>query len=160
MKPAHRLSARLTRWTSLCVCFALILASLTLITPISSGSSFMPQGHNGQPNNGNKVSPAPPVTGAPEASLPSLEEPRQRRNVEPKARQPIPSTLRSRRKPVESRQGRKVGDPLPPKKRASTNEFGDGSERVTVAGADRRGYVGDRAFTSSAHYSLATGGDL
>jgi YD repeat-containing protein len=112
----------------------------------------MPQGRNGQPNNGKKLSPAPPVTGAPEASLPSLEETRQRRHVEPRARQPIPSTVRSRRKPLESRQGRKVGDPLPPKKRASTNEFGDGSERVTVAGADRRGYVG----TAHSHQARTT----
>lgn len=144
MKPAHRLSARLTRWTSLCVCVALILASLTLITPISSGSGFMPQGRNGQPNNGKakSVTPAPPLPGAPDAQMPSLDEARQRQHQPTKAVRQIESTLRSRRKPLESRQGRKVGDPLPPKKGASANEFGDGSERVRIASADRRGYVG------------------
>ena len=163
MRRAHRLSTRLIRWTSLCVCLALILASLTLITPISSGSGFVPQGRNGQPNNGKakRVTPVPPLPGAPAASLPSLEETRQRRHVEPRARQPIPSTVRSGRKPLESRQGRKVGDPLPPKKRASTNEFGDGSERVGIASADRRGNVGTaRLHQARTTRSLPTGGSI
>jgi YD repeat-containing protein len=50
--------------------------------------------------------------------------------------------MRSRRKPIESRHGRKVGDPLPPKKSASTQGFGEGSERASIAGADKRGLVG------------------
>lgn len=144
MRRTHRLTARMIRWTSVSVCFALILASLTLITPMSSGSGFIPQGRNGQPNNGKgkRVTPAPPLVGAPAASLPSLEETRQRPHVEAEARQPIPSTMRSRRRPLESRQGRKVGDPLPPKRRASANETGNGSERVVIASADAHDRVG------------------
>src|SRR6267142_1761568 len=116
MKPAHCLSARLIRWTSLCVCLALILATLTLITPISSGSGFVPQGRNGEPNNGKgkRVEPAPPVTGAPVATLPNLEDVQRRRHAAPRAPLQAPSTLRSQRKPLESRHGRRVGDPLPP----------------------------------------------
>lgn len=138
MRRLNRLLARLILWTSLCVCFALILASLTLITPISSGSGFIPQGRSGQSNNdkGKRVTPAPPLTGAPAASLPSLEEARQRAQVEAEAHHPIPSTLRSWRKPLESRQGRKAGDPLPPKRSATTNEIGVGCERVNIASAD------------------------
>lgn len=144
MRRTHRLPARLIRWASLCVCFALILASLTLITPISSGSGFIPQGRNGQANNGKgkRVTPAPPLPGAPAGTFPSLEETRQRPHVEPAARQPILSTMRSRRKALESRQGRRVGDPLPPKRRASANETGDGSERVSIASADAHDRVG------------------
>jgi len=104
----------------------------------------MPQDRNGQPNNGKgkRVTPAPPLPGAPDAQLPGLDEARQRQHQPTKAVRQIESTLRSRRKPLESRLGRKVGDPLPPKKIASTNEFGDGSERVGIASADRHGYVG------------------
>jgi hypothetical protein len=80
MRLLHLLPAKVIRWTSASVCFALILASLTLITPISSGSGFVPQGRNGQTNSGKakKVNPVPPLPGAPAASLPGLEETRQR----------------------------------------------------------------------------------
>jgi hypothetical protein len=38
---------------------------------------------------------------------------KQKHEPEPEAPAPIPSTMRSKRKPLESRHGRKVGDPLP-----------------------------------------------
>lgn len=160
MRRTHRLCARLTRWTSLCVCLALILASLTLITPTSSGSGFMPQSRNGQTDNGKarKVKPVPPALGAPEVQSPNLEDARQRRNQQPKAPSHLESIMRSRRKPLESRHGRMVGDPLPPKKTASTTNFGDGSERVQTTSAERRGNVGAaRLRQARATRSLPTG---
>jgi YD repeat-containing protein len=143
MRRTHRLSARLIRWTSLGVCFALILASLTLVTPISRGSGFMPQGRNGQSGNdkAKKVKPSPPQPGAPAAQLPSLDEVRQRQHQAPNAARHIESTMRSRRKPMESRHGRKVGDPLPLPK-TSAKITGDGGERASITSADARGYVG------------------
>ncbi len=148
MRRAHRLPARLIRWTSLCVCFALVLASLTLFSPISSGSGFKPQGRNLQPDNGKgkKVAPAPPLPGAPAANLPNLDETRQRSPMEPQARQPAPSTMRSRRKPVESRHGRKVGDPLP-RKNQRADRGTSGSDRVARVNTNR-----DRA-TGRAHHA-------
>jgi Tol biopolymer transport system component len=74
--------------------------------------------------------------------LPNLENARRARSVEPKAPREIESSIRSRRKPLEPRRGRKVGDPLPPKKQASIDNFGDGSERVSIASAENRSAVG------------------
>ncbi|MDX6529064.1 MAG: hypothetical protein QOH41_1354, partial [Blastocatellia bacterium] len=143
MRLTHRLPARLIRWTSLSVCFALILASLTLITPISSGSGFLPQDRSGQSGNdkAKKVNPSAPPPGPPAAQVPSLDEVRQRQHETPKAARHIESTMRSRRKPLESRHGRRVGDPLPPRK-TGTNLTTESSERVNVAGADKHGRVG------------------
>jgi dipeptidyl aminopeptidase/acylaminoacyl peptidase len=73
--------------------------------------------------------------------MPSLDEVRQRQHEPPKPSKHIESTARSRRKPIESRHGRKVGDPLPPRK-ASANITGEGGERASIASADARGYVG------------------
>ena len=52
MRRTHRLSAKGIRAASIFVYLALISISLTLITSISSGSGFSPQGRNGQPSNG------------------------------------------------------------------------------------------------------------
>src|SRR5205807_4762661 len=69
-------------------------------------------------------------------------EVRQRRNPEPKAPKEIESTIRSRRKPLESRHGRKVGDPLPPKQRTGREALEDDNKRVRITGADRRRLFG------------------
>src|SRR6266568_4699845 len=154
MRRTHRLSAKSIRCTSLCTCLALILSSLALITPASSKSAFVFQGQNGQGTNRNakKVPPSPPQPGAPVAVLPNLDEARQQRNEKPKAPREIESTMRSRRKPLESRHGRKVGDPLPPKSKASAASFGYGSERVSIDGAESRGSVG----TTRSHHARTT----
>jgi len=152
MRRTHRLPARLIRWTSLCVCFSLVFASLTLIAPSSNGkgpalNQEVQQDRNRQPANGRgkgkRAQPAPLQAGAPAARLPNTDEVRQRRHGAPRAPLHIEPTIRSRRKPLESRHGRKIGDPLPPKqKKASTDSLGDGSERVRIASADAHGYVG------------------
>src|SRR5437868_3727851 len=78
---------------------------------------------------GRRVRPEPPQPGAPAATLPNLDEVRSRLPREPQAAPPITSTMRSRHKPLESRHGRKVGDPLPPVNRAA----GQGSEAGSSA---------------------------
>src|SRR6266481_7465698 len=139
MRRTHRLSARLNHWTSLSVCFALVL-SCFVVTPQAKpnhNSKALQQGQNGPGNgNGKKVEPAPPVTGPPAANLPNLDEVKQRRQEAPRAPEPLSSTLRSRHKPIESRHGRKVGDPLPPRKVSSYRTERD-SERVSNAGTNR-----------------------
>jgi YD repeat-containing protein len=60
-----------------------------------------------------RVKPVPPQPGAPEASLPNLDDVRSRLPLPVQAPPPVPSMVRSRRKPLESRHGRRVGDPLP-----------------------------------------------
>src|SRR6266851_4884636 len=170
MRRTHRLPARLTRWTSLWVCFALIFASQTLITQSSNGKRAVfdqqvPQDINRQPANGRgkgkRAQPAPPQAGAPAARLPNTDEVRQRRHGAARAPLHIESTIRSRRKPLESRHGRKVGDPLPPKeKKASTDSLENGSERVRIASADAHGYVGAvRSHQARTTRSLPAGAD-
>ena len=129
MRRTHRLSARSRRWTSLCVGILLILSTLSLIIPVSSKSGF-PQSTGITNRNVKKVAPKAPQPGAPSLTLPNLDNARRGRSIEPKAPREIESDTRSRRKPVESRHGRKVGDPLPPKQKASTDSSATDSERA------------------------------
>src|SRR6266404_1849611 len=152
MRSRH--SAPLLRLTSLVVCFTLFLTTLSLVSinPVLAKRPIAIRKKNQQLNQeAKKVAPAPPQPGAPAFNLPNLDDARQRRNEGPKAPREIESTVRSRHKPLESRHGRKVGDPLPPKKTASTTNRGDGSERVRSAGADPRGTVG----TARSHHARA-----
>jgi hypothetical protein len=141
----------------------MVLASLTLITPSSNGkrsalNQQVQQGRSRESGNGRakgkRVQPAPPQPGAPAAQLLNVDEVRQRRHGAPRAPLHIESTIRSRRKPFDSRHGRKVGDPLPPKRRASVNQTGEGSERVMIASANahRRGGVS----TARSHHARTT----
>ena len=112
MKRGSRFPRRLIRWTSVCVCFALALSILTINPLQIAGSKGGYAGRSGrervvppepipQQPNGRKVTPAPPVSGPPAASLPNLDEVKQRRHEAPRAPEPVSSTLRSRRKPLE-----------------------------------------------------------
>src|SRR6266481_1086949 len=122
MRRTHRLSARLIRWTSLSVCFALVL-SCFVVTPLAKPnhhSTVLAQGQSGSQNGkGKKVEPAPPVTGPPGANLPNLDEVRHRRQDAPAPPPQIPSTMRSPRKLRESRRGVRTSDPLAPARRLS-----------------------------------------
>ena len=60
-----------------------------------------------------RVRPEPPQPGRPEATLPNLDDVRSRLPLPVQVPPPVPSTMRSRRKPLVSRHGRRVGDPLP-----------------------------------------------
>src|SRR6185369_1908616 len=142
MRRTHRLSLRSRRWTSVVISFVLILSILSLTIPVSSKSGLL-QGQSGVNNrNVKKVTPRPPQPGPPTVDLPNLDNARRARVDEAKAPREIESGIRSRRKPLESRHGMKVGDALPPRKRASTETIVGGSERVNIASAETRGNVG------------------
>lgn len=74
----HHLPARLIRRTSVCISFALIVASLTTISIKSAGSkgsNLVTQGHDGQTNSrGKTIDQTPPAESATEASKPSIDE--------------------------------------------------------------------------------------
>ena len=140
MRCARRFPPRLVRWTSLGVSLALVL-SCFILTPLSNPHTSLTVLAQGQGSRNGKPKKEKPVTGPPAASLPNLDEVKRRGPEAPRVPQHVPSTLRSRRKPLEPRNGRKVGDPLPPRK-ASTNLTRESSERVNVASADKHGLVG------------------
>ncbi|MDQ3744341.1 MAG: PKD domain-containing protein, partial [Acidobacteriota bacterium] len=71
------------------------------------------QGGGAQAGRGRKVRPEPPQPGSPAASLPNLDDARMHPSAEPHTPPAIASTVRSRHKPLVSRRGRRVGDPLP-----------------------------------------------
>ena len=54
-----------------------------------------------------------PRPGAPEGTFPNIDEVKVRPPARPRAPLNIPSTLRAKRKPLVSRNGRRVGDPFP-----------------------------------------------
>jgi len=110
MKSAHCFRRRLIRWISLSVCAAVAASSLTLASPGLLQPTVSAQ--NGQANgNARKINPEPPRKDAPPFALPNLAEVRRQPQRNPEAPSPISSSVRSRRKPLESRRGRKVGDP-------------------------------------------------
>jgi YD repeat-containing protein len=115
MRRAHRLPKRLIRLTSLCACLALVLTSLAMIPPVQvSGRITFPSTQDKQdPDNGKalKVKAEPPQQGPPSGMLPDLNEVKHKHERDPEAPLPIPSTVRSKRRPVGSRGGKKVGDP-------------------------------------------------
>src|SRR5437868_14875739 len=87
---------------------------------------------------GRRVRPEPPQPGAPAATLPNLDEARSRLPREPQAPPPVTSTMRSRHKPLESRHGRRVGDPLPPVNRAA-GKGREGGSGAAFIGLSRAG---------------------
>src|SRR5260370_6353643 len=104
---ARRLSERLVRWTSLCVCFALVLTSFVLFpSQVSIGKntrSGKPSANSGAQGNGQerRVTPPTPKPGPPMAGLPDLDDLRRaadnsRRHGprEVHAPPPVPSTQR------------------------------------------------------------------
>ena len=116
MRRVRRFPQRLVRWTSLCVCLALILTSLAMVpVPLVGGRSSISStnGQDDQGSNGKarKVKAEPPRRGAPAATMPNLDDAKRKHDPEPEAPAPIPSTTRSKRNPLESRGGKRVGDP-------------------------------------------------
>jgi YD repeat-containing protein len=123
MRCTRRFPNRLIRWTSLFVGFALVLPMLLGAPsatakgphPVkSSERSLKPTAQQSEnrrqpaPKDGGKrVDPIPPQRGAPAANLPNINELKTRRPVAPRAPEPVPSTMRSRRKSVEVQRGKK-----------------------------------------------------
>ena len=106
MNYARRFSLRLARCISLCLCGAVVLTSFAIAPntraskerPIDAHATKVRNG--GQSDKAKKVTPAPPQPGPPFPNLPNLDEIRKRPREVPRAPLPIPSTLRSRRKPL------------------------------------------------------------
>src|SRR5713226_3132466 len=111
MKRARRLSQRLVRWTSLCVCFALVLSCLAIV-PFASvtGKSRVRATRYGTARGSERVDSAPgldngngqgrrvaapqPQPGPPRAGLPNLDDVRRATPRVPRAPLPIPSPQR------------------------------------------------------------------
>jgi hypothetical protein len=110
MRRARRFSTRLVRWTSLCVCFTFVL-SFFAVVPFPQAPTSFAQGQGPPNGQGTSVPAPPPVVGPPAANLPDIDQVRQRPNTAPQAPMHLPSMQRTRRKGLEPRNGRKVGDP-------------------------------------------------
>src|SRR6266446_2249324 len=111
MRYSRRLARRLVRCTSLGLSVALLLSLLT-ITPIRFGNSSTVLAQSNPPiGTGSRVAAPAGVLGPPEASLPNLDELRLRPHSPPQAPLSLPSMDRSRRNPLEPRNGKRVGDP-------------------------------------------------
>jgi hypothetical protein len=92
MKSTRRFSTPLLRWTSLCVCFALILVSLA-ITPASLAfKSTRPQQQSPSNVNPGPVAVPTPQPVAPFPNLPNLDQLRRAAPIPVQAPPPIPST--------------------------------------------------------------------
>lgn len=100
---------------SLILCCVLLASSLI---PTSVGKTTSPalgqrSSSNTQSGRGRKVRAEAAQPGAPAAAVPNLDDVRQLPQLIAQTPSPIVSTERSRRKPLVSRGGRRVGDPLP-----------------------------------------------
>jgi hypothetical protein len=131
MKILFRFPRRLVRWTSLSVCLALILTSLATVRvpPVSGHASSKQTQDEQEPKNDKvrKVTAEPPRKSPPEGTWPNLDEARQKRDSEPRAQAPIPSMMRSKRKPPESRRNLSALSP------ARLTDGTGYAERATVA---------------------------
>ena len=110
MKRARRFSRSSNRWTSLVVCLALVLSLLVISQPIGTSISFA-QG-NQQPRN-DKARRLHPTRHGRERRrlLYRIWMKKERPQSDPEVPLPIPSAIRSKRKPLESRKGKRVGNP-------------------------------------------------
>ena len=114
MQLVHPFPRWMVRGISLYVCTGLISLGLIGSGVKATAKIEFQQGrlqHKGPP---------PSKPGRSHLVLPNLEEIRQRPEDKLKIAPPIESRMRSRRKPLESRRGLKVGDPLPRKKKADS----------------------------------------
>jgi YD repeat-containing protein len=110
MRRTRRFPHRLVRGTSLCVCFAFVLSFLAVV-PFPRLGRSLAQGLGSPNGQGTSVPAPPPLPGPPAANLPNLDQVRTRPQRPPEAPMPLPSVIRSRRSPLEPRNGRRVGDP-------------------------------------------------
>jgi hypothetical protein len=113
MRSSRRFRVRLARWMSVFALVTLVLSFL-IITPIRFGNaSTVPTQSNPPSGTGSRVAAEAPVPGPPEANLLNLEEVGRNNPVPPQAPLALPSSDRSRRYPLEPRNGKRVGDPEP-----------------------------------------------
>jgi hypothetical protein len=114
MMTASLISRRFTQSISLGLCFALILTMLAVgqvsLTRTAKAQSRGRDKSDQSNGTARRVKPNPPEQGAPAFTLPNLDEVKRRRQNKAEAPNPVPSTVRSKRKPRESRNGKRVGD--------------------------------------------------
>jgi hypothetical protein len=122
MRRAHRLPTRLIRWTCLGVCLSLVAGSLMMV-PSGGTNNSVVSAQGNQPNGKAKKVKPPLEQAPPPLTLPNLDDLRHQPPMRPEPPPPIFSSVRSKRKPPESRRGRKVGDP------GTTGARGIGSTR-------------------------------
>jgi YD repeat-containing protein len=144
MTCTRRFPHRLVRWTSLCVCFAFVLSFLAVV-PFSRATVSLAQGLGSPNGQGTTVRAVPPLPGPPAVNWPNLDQVRTRPQLPPQAPMPLPSSIRSRRSPLEPRNGRRVGDPgttlisgsagVPPAERAERAQTPAHKEASVRAGA-------------------------
>jgi hypothetical protein len=131
MNRARRFSGSSIRWTTLAICLALILSSLG-VSPFASASSFTQDRNQPRNDKARRVKPAPPEKTVPFANLPKLDDRKNQPSQAPEAPPSISSTARSKRKPLESRKGKRVGDP------GTTGVPGVGSNRPRTESVNER----------------------
>ncbi|MDQ1638475.1 MAG: hypothetical protein QOF62_1814 [Pyrinomonadaceae bacterium] len=105
MLPRFFASRSNSKTLTVLVCFSLLMATLTPFAVANgAGSSFL---RSRAQDNGST-----PISGAPEGTLPNLDQVKVRQPPVVRAPQSVASTVRSRRNPLAPRT-RRVGDPLP-----------------------------------------------
>lgn len=121
--------SRATTLVSLFICCTLLFS--TLVSAGSGGASVTGQTQSRRGN---------PEAGPPEATLPNLEEVRRRRHPRPETPAPLPSLMRSRRKSLVPRNGRKVGDLLTDSMSSNSDHpvLTIQGEPLTIAGVTNR----------------------
>ena len=97
----RRLARRLTPHTLVALTISIALLSLPGVSLLISGSA---QGQHEERR-------AKPKPGKPEGELPDLEDVKNESSIEREAPPPIPSTVRSKKNPLQPWDGRRVGDP-------------------------------------------------
>lgn len=106
-----RFRIRFTRFIAIATCLTLVVGALATSRLVPAGNA---QGH-GQASNGNgkarKVKATPPDKAKPKLTLPNLDEIRGHRENHPEIKPAVESLVRSKRKPLQKWDGRKVGDP-------------------------------------------------
>src|SRR5438270_4497688 len=145
-------SRRLRHFLTPILCCTLLCSSL--VPPLARNAEMARgQGGGSQAGRGRKVRPEPPRPGAPAAAVPNLDDARQRTPIAPHTPFALASTLRSRHKPLESRRGRRVGDPLPtPTPAAPTpTPF---AQRADGGGTSPMGLDSSNAFAGTDAYAL------
>jgi len=146
----HRFSS-FNRWLALSLTLVLLISGLIRPIAVSAGEGKPLKSRSGKAQSkepaGNgkekRVPPVPPQPGAPQLMLPDLQTERQRERPAPQAPAVIASTIRSKRKPLESRQGRKVGDRLRPLGRShhASRVRSPNGEFVRIEGSHDDGYA-------------------
>jgi hypothetical protein len=96
------------RFTS---CILTTILSLLLVAALLISSLVEPSAEKNGISRQSQAAAPRGETGPPRPGLPNLDQVRKQKPVEPKALLPIESIMRGRRKPLEPRNGRKVGDP-------------------------------------------------